>query len=211
MVQCGGCVQSHKKLVAVRVPPSYLCRRCHRVRCKRRSLSLSALKPTNNVANCGPTYTGGATGCGKSTQCPQFILDEAIAQKRGSSVNIIVSPAPCVLLCLPAAQRGSAPSSLPACALSSVLGAVPVSCVLLLSLRLRHSHHSQPSPPPLPATPPPPHHHHCQSLHHNRTTTAASHSTTTDRTTTTAGHAAKADLSAGSGAARRSGARRAGG
>eukprot|EP00967_Tisochrysis_lutea_P119620 scaffold195477_cov21-Tisochrysis_lutea.AAC.1 len=34
---------------------------------------------------------GGATGCGKSTQVPQFILDDAIAQGAGSSTNIVVT------------------------------------------------------------------------------------------------------------------------
>jgi HrpA-like RNA helicase len=34
---------------------------------------------------------GGATGCGKSTQVPQFILDEAISRSAGSSTNIVVT------------------------------------------------------------------------------------------------------------------------
>lgn len=33
----------------------------------------------------------GDTGCGKSTQVPQIILDEALARKAGSEVSIVVT------------------------------------------------------------------------------------------------------------------------
>lgn len=41
------------------------------------------------ILGCALIQVSGETGCGKTTQVPQFILDDAIARGEGASCNIV--------------------------------------------------------------------------------------------------------------------------
>ena len=42
----------------------------------------------------------GATGCGKTTQVPQYVLDSYIRQGRGAECNIVVTQVSFVIKCI---------------------------------------------------------------------------------------------------------------
>jgi ATP-dependent RNA helicase DHX57 len=51
--------------------------------------SCSREEVTSAVQNAPVVILSGETGCGKSTQVPQFILEQAIASGNGATCNIV--------------------------------------------------------------------------------------------------------------------------